>query len=90
MKSLPKSIKVRIVYDKELQKITKVKNEEAIISEGLNFLMMLKFIFDSYPEIPKQYPPGTIGLTLNGKPPLESKILNDEDRIELTVNYSVN
>lgn len=90
MKSFPEPIKVQIIYDTELQKITKVGREEAIVSEGLNFLMMLKFIFDSYPEIQKLYPPGSIGLKLNGKPPTEFEILNGGDKIELSVSYSVN
>ena len=50
MKSFPKPIKIQIAYDKELQKITGVESEEAIVSEGLSFLLMLKTIFDSYPK----------------------------------------
>jgi hypothetical protein len=90
MKPFPKPIKIQIIYDKELQKVTGVASEEAVVSEGLNFLMMLKFIFDSYPEIPKIYPPGSMGLRLNGKPPTEFEILNDGDKIELSISYLVN
>ena len=86
MKPFPKPIKVQIIYDKELQKITRVASEEAIVSEGLNFLMMLKFIFDSYPEIQKQYPPGSIGLRLNDRRPTEFEILNNGDEIGLSVS----
>lgn len=89
MKPFPKPIKVQIVYDGELQKITGVEHEEALVSEGINFVMFLKFIFDSYPDIPKLYPPGSIGLKLNGKPPTEFEILNGGDKIELSVSYSV-
>jgi len=90
MKPFPKPIKIQIIYDKELQKITGVASEEAVVSEGLNFLMMLKFIFDSYPEIPKIYPPGSMELRLNGNPPTEFEILNDGDKIELSISYLVN
>jgi len=90
MKPFPKPIKIQIIYDKELQKITGVASEEAVVSEGLNFLMMLKFIFDLYPKIFRQYPPGTMDLSLNGKRPTEFEILSDGDEIKLSVNYQVN
>ena len=89
MKSFPKPIKIQIIYDKKLQKLTGVANEKAIVSEGLNFLMMFKFIFYSYPEIPKLYPPGSIGLKLNNKLPTEFDHLEDGDKIELWVSYLV-
>jgi len=81
---------VLITYDEKLQRITKVEQEEAIVSEGLTFVIFLKFIFDSYPEIPKLYPPGSIELRLNDKPPKEFEVLNDGDVISLKVLYSVN
>ena len=90
MKPFPKPIKVQIVYDGELRKITGVELEEALVSEGINFVMFLKFIFDSYPKIPKLYPPGSISLLLNGKPPTEFEILNGGDKTEISVSYSVN
>lgn len=90
MKPFPKPVKVRIVYDGELQKITGVEHEDSLVSEGINFVMFLKFIFDSYPKIPKLYPPGSIVLKLNDKPPTEFEILNGGDKIELSVSYSVN
>ncbi len=90
MKSFPKPIKIQIIYDKRLQEITGVENEVAVVSEGLNFLMMLKFIFDSYPEISELYPPGSISLRLNGKRPTEFDILNDGDKIKLSVSHRAN
>jgi hypothetical protein len=90
MKSFPKPIKVQIIYDRELQKITRVESEKAIVSEGLSFLLMLKTIFGSYPEISKLYPPGTMGLLLNGKLPTDFDILEDGDKIKLSVSYFSN
>lgn len=89
MKPFQKPIRVQIVYDEELQKITGVEREEALVSEGIKFVMFLKFIFDSYPEIPKLYPPGSIGLSLNDKPPTEFGILNRGDKIKLSVSHLV-
>jgi len=56
-----KPIKVKISYDKELKKITGKSSEEVIVSENLNFINFLDFIFSSYPTIPKRYIPGTLG-----------------------------
>ena len=89
MKSFPKPIKIQIIYDEKLQELTGVASEEATVSEGLNFLMMFKFIFDSYPEIQNQYPPGSIGLKLNNRRPTEFDILEDGDKIELSISYLV-
>lgn len=89
MKSFPKPIKIQIFYDRELRKITGVESEEAIVSEGLSFLLMLKTIFDSYPEIPRLYPPGSMGLMLNGRMPTDFDILEDGDKIKLSVSYLV-
>lgn len=66
-----------------------MESEEAIVSEGLSFLLMLKTIFDSYPEIPKIYPPGSMGLLLNGRMPTDFDILEDGDKIKLSVSYLV-
>lgn len=82
-------MKVQIVYDEELRKITKVEREEALVSEGIKFVMFLKFIFDSYPKIPKRYPTGSIGLLLNGRPPAEYEILNEGDEIKLSTSFSI-
>lgn len=41
-------------------------------------------------QIPKLYPPGSIGLRLNGQPPAEFEILNGGDKVELSVGCSVN
>jgi len=82
MKDLPRPIKVRIFYDSALKLITGKDSEEAIVSENLNFINLLNFIFSSYPAIPKKYIPGTLGLLLNGRKPEENDILKDGDKLE--------
>ena len=79
-----KPIKVKIFYDKELKKITGKDSEESIVSENLNFINFLNFIFSSYPTIPKRFIPGTLGFLLNGKKPKENDILKDGDRLEIS------
>lgn len=74
-------IKVTIFYDENLKKITEKDFEEAMISEGLNFVNLLYFIFSSYPEIEKRYPAGKLGFLLNNRPPKEFDILQDGDKI---------
>ena len=80
-----KSIKIKVSYDDELQKITGRDFEEAVVSENLNFVMFLNFIFSSYPTIPKRFIPGTLGFLLNGKVPKENDILKDGDKLEISV-----
>jgi hypothetical protein len=53
MENFLKRIKIDICYDRELQKITGKASEPAIISDNLQFVQFLNFIFTSYPEIQK-------------------------------------
>jgi len=85
MEDFLKTIKIKIFYDDELKKITKTNSEEAVISEGMTFAEQLYFIFSSYPEIPKKYPPGKLGFLLNNKLPNKFDILHDGDEITLIV-----
>jgi len=80
-----KPIKVKVFYDKELKKITGKDSEESVVSENLNFINFLNFIFSSYPAIPKRFIPGTLGSLLNGKEPKENDLLKDGDKLEIKV-----
>jgi len=82
MKNL-KSIKVKIFYTGGLKKTTGKDFEEALVSKNLNFVMLLNFIFSSYPEIPENFAPGTLGFLLNGSPPKENDVLKDGDKLEI-------
>lgn len=78
-----KMIKVTVFYDNNLKKITKKDFEEAVVSENLNFITFLGFIFSSYPDISKKFIPGTIGFLLNGIPPRENDILKNGDKLKI-------
>ena len=78
-----KSIKVKITYSENLKKITGKDFEEVVVSENLSFAMFLNFIFSSYPEITKEFAPGTLGFLLNGKRPSEFDILKNGDELNL-------
>jgi len=80
-----KPIKINIFYDEELKEITGKSFETAIVSENLNFAQFLNFIFSSYPAIPKRFIPGTLGFLLNGRSPKENDILNNGDKLEISV-----
>jgi hypothetical protein len=87
MDNFLKSIKIKIFYEGNIDKITGKKYEEAVVSEGIDFIHMLYFITESYPKIKEKYPPGQLGLLLNKKPPKVDEILNDNDEIILkTIN----
>ena len=81
-----KSIKVKILYDDVLKNITGKNEEITWVNEGISFIMILLFIFSSYPDIQKKYPPGKIGFLLNNKPPKKFDILNDGDEIKVLVS----
>lgn len=83
MKEFLKPIKIKFVYDERLKEITGKDFEEAVVSQNLTFIGLLNFLFFSYPEIPKKYPPGTLGFLLNNKPPREYSLLNDGDELKL-------
>ncbi len=82
----PKPCKIKILYDETLQKITGKKEEEAIVSEGIPFMIFLGTIFSSYPAIELKYPPGTLGFTVNGRPPSDFEILEDGDEVFFTAH----
>lgn len=81
-----KSIKITVYSNSQLQKITKTKKGEMMISENMIFILLLRIIFSTYPKIFKLYPPGTLGLLLNGKPPKESEFLANGDKINISVH----
>ena len=66
-----------------MKKITKKDFDEPVVSEGLSFPNFLYFLFSSYPEIQKKFPPGKLGFLLNGKKPAENDILKDGDELKL-------
>ncbi|MBI5794025.1 hypothetical protein HZA87_02985 [Candidatus Uhrbacteria bacterium] len=76
---MPKAISLVITYDKNLQKIIGKQKEDSMSSEGMTFAQFMMFLFESYPEIPKQYPPGRLGFSVNGAPPQLHDILKDGD-----------
>ena len=76
---MPKAIRITVTYDSNLQRITGKEREESISSEGMPFGQFLFFLFKSYPEIQKAYPPGKLGFMLNGDPPRLDTILRDGD-----------
>lgn len=84
-KTIPGSIIITFQYDTHIQKITGKKEEPAIISENMPFVLLLSILFQSYPEIEKKYPPGTLGFTVNGIPPQEYDIMQNGDTVSLKV-----
>lgn len=81
---MPRGIKVIVRYDSELQNITGSGAQQMIISEGAPFLYLLMNVFSAYPEIEEKYPPGTLGITINGIPPRDHAVLLDGDTIDFS------
>lgn len=78
-------IKINIRYCRALREITGTDSEPAIVNRGMPFVLFLSTIFSSYPEIEKQFPAGTLGFAVNGKPPPDFTIMEDGDVVEFTV-----
>lgn len=83
MEKFLKPIEIKIFYDKNLKEITGKNSEISMVSEGLSFANFLYFIFSSYPEIQRKFPPGKLGFLLNGKKPLDNDILKHGDELRL-------
>ena len=78
-------IHLKICYDLSLQKITGKALVDTVISNGSTFSYLLMNIFMEHPEIEIYYPPGTLGMTINGIPPKLDSPLSEGDMVELTV-----
>lgn len=83
--SFPRPIKVTNHYDQKLQLLTGKMFEEVVVSEGIIFLYYLNFIFSSYPKMQSKYPPGSLGILVNGKPPNEFDVLKEGDIVKFAV-----
>jgi hypothetical protein len=77
-------VHVTVYYDTNLQKITGVEKEPAVVSSNTTFLYFLHFIFTSYPQIPQTFPEGALGMLLNNNPPTEYDVLQEGDVIQFT------
>lgn len=85
MTSIPNTIHITVEVDQMLSHITELSSFESTISEGMPFIQFLFFLFKSYPEIEKRYPPGALAMTLNGHPPTDFELLEDGDVVKLWV-----
>lgn len=82
---MPTPTHVTIRYDKTLQSITGRPSDPIVLSEGAAFNYLLFNLFQSYPQIEQQYPPGTLGFVVNGRRPDEDTVLRDGDVVEFKV-----
>ena len=80
---MPKSLSLTVIYEGVVADVAGVTKEPVIVSEGFVFVELLREIFFAHPEIEMRFPAGSLGLLLNGKPPLVEDILHDGDVITL-------
>ena len=83
---MPPPITLTIRFDRELQKITGKEERPVIMNEGAIFSFLLMSVFSEYPKIESKYPPGTLGLTINGEPPKLYSPLFDGDVVSFFVS----
>jgi len=80
-----KPINIEVQYDKKIQEITGVASEPTMMNEGALFWFLLESVLTSHPDIPKTYPAGALGMTINGKPPKPYSPLLDGDKVMFLV-----
>jgi len=85
MPGMPKPMFLKVQYDKELQKITNRSEHPVLMGEGGTFTYLLQSVFTEYPEIEKQYAPGTLRFSINGTSPKMYTPLFDGDTIVFSV-----
>jgi hypothetical protein len=86
MPNMLKPLRVEIFYDAKLQEITGVASEPMLISEGATFSYLLQNVFMAHPKIIETYPPGAIGIVVNGYPPKTYSPIFDGDKVEFTAH----
>lgn len=79
------SIAIRITYDETIQEFTNVAEDISYASPGAPFLMVFNSILFEHPEIQKNFPPGVLGIELNGGRPDVDTMMQDGDRIHLLI-----
>jgi hypothetical protein len=85
----PQPISIILKFDKNLQEISGSGEISIFISEGAPFLFLLGSIFDMYPEMETNYPPGYIALTINNIPPTPQTILHKGDIVALSIEIEM-
>ncbi len=79
---------IHVVYKGLIVDVTGKTTDDIVVSEGFVFIELLQQIFISYPEIEKRFPPGSLGLLINGKPPAVQDILHEGDEVVLMSTIS--
>jgi hypothetical protein len=64
-----KYVTVRLKYDEALARLTGQREEDLTLPRGQSFTAVLLFLLDAYPEIEERYPPGRLGILLDGQAP---------------------
>lgn len=82
---MPRAMRLVLRYDAALQRITGRSEEPMYISEGALFGYLLENVLSAYPKINRQYAPGILGFTINGKPPNLHSLLLDGDIVDFFV-----
>jgi len=82
---MPTPINIEVRYDETLQKMTGTASEPVTMSEGATFAYLMQNIFMAHPDIPEKYPPGTLGMDINGHPPRPHSPLFDGDVVSFVV-----
>jgi molybdopterin converting factor small subunit len=78
-------ITINIFYDSQLQRITGLSEEKAVVNNGCPFFFLLESVFMTHRDIQRKYPPGILVFSLNGKIPNPNTQLKDGDIVSFIV-----
>lgn len=62
-------IDISIVFAPSLAGLAQASRVESTCNEGCPFFFILQCVLIDFPAIPKKYPPGALGFTVNGAAP---------------------
>lgn len=72
-----------VVYDQTLQEFTCKPTDHPVVSDGSPIEFLLQSIFIEYPGMEEAFPPGKLGILINGLPPVAMQPLRNGDIIHL-------
>lgn len=79
---------IDIVYDTKLQRITGKAMERTMCNSGCPFFVILHCVLTEYPDIPRRFPPGVLGFTVNGIAPDIDQPMHDGNVVSFSTDIT--
>lgn len=76
---------VTIRFDERIGAVIGLREEPCVVRRGSLFIFALLWLFKLHPGLDRAFPPGALGLQINGTPPGDATTLENGDLIEFFV-----